>query len=181
MRSAILVLVIVVSVSLCGLVLSARAQSADLQKVLSEFPDYHVLRLEERDNETRAFIRLHFPKTNSSVVHADFDGDGHLDYALLLRDNRSGATKLVVLLCSTSPPCRNVYDLDLASDGPIAYVRPVPAGSRVSETGAIDTGDSAPSVKVGSTAIRLTYFEKAAVVLYWNKKHKKIEEVQTED
>ena len=69
----------------------------------------------------------------------------------------------------------------LAMDCQAGIVRPVPAGSRVSETDAIDTGDSAPSVKVGSTAIRLTYFEKAAVVLYWNKKHKKIEEVQTED
>jgi hypothetical protein len=39
--------------------------------------------LKELDSDARAFFLQHFPKASPSVVHADFDGDGQLDYALL--------------------------------------------------------------------------------------------------
>jgi len=37
------------------------------------------------------------------------------------------------------------------------------------------------TVEVESNAIQVTYFGKGQVVLYWNKKLRKIEDVQTED
>ena len=57
-----------------------------IDKLLNHFPGDHVLTLSERDSDARDFILKHFPRSNPSVVHADFDGDGHPDYAMLLRD-----------------------------------------------------------------------------------------------
>ncbi|MGB0116868.1 MAG: hypothetical protein WCC78_15310 [Terriglobales bacterium] len=127
----------------------------------------------------RAFFVKHFPKDNPSLVRADFDGNGHPDYALLLRDDKTGATKLVVLLCAADGQCKNVYELDETAYAGAVYLRPVSMGSKVSQTEAV-SGNS-PPVKLHSTGIQVNYFEKGKVVLYWNRKLQKIEEVQTED
>jgi hypothetical protein len=134
-----------------------------------------------RNSDARTFIVDHFPKRNPSVVHADFDGDGHPDYAILLKDKKSGTTKLVVLLCSRDAQCKSVFELDVTTSSGEVYVRPIPAGSRVSQTEAIDTKDYPPPVRLGSVGIEVTYFGQAKIVYYWNRKHKKIETVQTED
>jgi len=140
-----------------------------------------ALTSKERDPDTTAFILKRFPKSNPSVVHADFDGDGNLDYALLLKNDKSQAAKLVVLLCSGTSHCRSVYELDVTADSGIVYLRPVATGSVVSQTEAIDSTTAPSPAKLHSTGIQVTYFEKAAVVLYWDRKLKKIREVQTAD
>lgn len=150
-----------------------------IDKIVSSFPGYHLLTLKELDSDAKAFFLKHFPKANPSVVHADFDGDGHPDYALLLRNDKGQVTKLVVLLCPDDGRCRGVYELDVSAYSGSAYLRPVSRGSRISQTESIDA-DTNP-VSLNFSGIRVTYFGKGEVVLYWNKKLKKIEEVQTED
>src|SRR6266849_394419 len=164
----------------CAAISAVEDRKNNVDSILSSFPGYHLLTLKERDSDTRAFILQHFPSANPSVVHADFDGDGHLDYALLLRNDKSQATKLVVRLCSEDGHCRNVYELDVSAYSGSVYLRPVTRGSRVSQTEAIDTNHGAPVI-LKFSGIRVTYFGKGEVVLYWNKKLKKIEGVQTED
>jgi hypothetical protein len=115
------------------------------------------------------------------VVHADFDGDANLDYALLLRNNKTRTTKLVVLLSSGNGQYRAVYELDVTGTSRIVYLRPVRAGSKVSQAEAIPANGQASQTKLSSTSIQVSYFEKATVILYWNRKLKKIQEVQTED
>jgi hypothetical protein len=140
--------------------------------------------LRERDSETKAFIVRHFPKGNPSVVHADFNGDGHPDYAILLKHNKSGATKLVVLFCSGNTECKGVLEHEVTTTDATSaevYIRPVPTGSLVSQTDAIDTKDLPSPVRLKSTGIEVIYFGKAKLVVYWNNKHRKIEWVQTED
>jgi len=153
----------------------------DVDSILSGFPGYHLLTLKERDPDTRAFIVQHFPKANPSVVHADFDGDGHLDYALLLRNDKSPTTKLVVFLCSEGGHCRSVYELDVTGYSESVYLQLVARGTRVSQTDAIDTTNHSSPAKLKASGIQVTYFEQGKVVLYWNRKLKKIEEVQTSD
>lgn len=138
-------------------------QKSDIpNSVLANFPGYHLLTLKERDSDTRAFLAGHFPKSNPSVVHGDFDGDGHQDYALLLKNDKSPMTKLVVLLCPDDH-CRKVYELDVTMYSDLVFLRPVTAASSK------------------LTRIQVTYFEKGKVFLYWNEKVKKIKEVQTAD
>jgi hypothetical protein len=109
----------------------AEGQRNDIDTILNHFPRYHVLTLAERNSDASTFIKEHFPKHNPSVVHADFDGDGHSDYAILLKDKQSGTTKLVVLLCSGGTQCKSVFDVDVTSSSgevfihlPYGYVPP---------------------------------------------------------
>jgi len=171
--------IVVMGILCCVALSGAEGPKRDLDVVLSRFQGYHVMTLEERDADVRTFIRQHFPKENPSIVHADFDGDGRPDYAVLIKDSKS--TKLVVLLCPAEAECKSVYEVDVTTDAAGVYIRPVPIGSRVSQTDAIDTDRYPPPVRLSSTGIEVTYFEKAKVVYYWNRKTKKITAVQTEE
>ena len=154
-------------------------QGPDLDSVLKQFSGYHLLTSQERDPDVQAFLARHFLKSNPSVVRADFNGDGNPDYALLLKDDKTGAAKLVVLLCSVDGQCKTVYDVDETTYASVAYLRPVSTGSKVSQTEAVP--GNTPPVKLRSTGIEVNYFEKGKVVLHWNPKRQKIEEVQTGD
>ena len=179
-RNCVLIIVIV-SLFWRAAMPGTEAPKNDLDIIMSRCPGYHVLTLQERDSDARTFILTHFPKHNPSVVHADFDGDGHLDYAILLKDKKSGTTKLVILLCSGDTQCKSVHEVDITSSSGGVYIRPVPIGSRVSQTDAIDTKDYPSPVRLSSTGVEVTYFGQAKVVYYWNRKHKKMETIQTED
>jgi hypothetical protein len=156
-------------------------QEDGLDKILTQFPGFHVLTVPERDSDAKAFIVAHFAKRNPSVIHADFDGDGHLDYALLLKDKKSGAARFVILLCAEDEHCKTACDEKITSSVGEVFIRPVPIGRRASQTDAIDSKDYPPPLKLRSTGIEVTYFGQAKVVYYWNAKHKKIETIQTED
>jgi hypothetical protein len=101
-------IVFVTAIILCT-VSQTSADDAGLAKVLGQFPGYHLSKLQERDPEVRTFIKQHFPSDNPSVLRADFDGDGVSDYAILLTNDRTGATKPEILLCSVQSQCRSVY------------------------------------------------------------------------
>lgn len=154
-------------------------RASDIGTVLKQFSGYHLLTLEERNPDLKAFLDQHFPKSNPSVVRADFNGDGNPDYALLLKDDKTGAAKLVVLLCSADGQCKSVYDVDETTYASVVYLRPVSTGSKVSQTEAVP--GNTPPVKLRSTGIQVNYFEKGKVVLHWNAKRQKIEEAQTGD
>ncbi len=182
MRRSCSCVLVVAAMALFGcLALSGLEEPTESNSILRRFPGYHVLTLRELDSETRAFFVKQFPRNSPSAVHADFDGDGYLDYAVLVRNNKSGTTKLVILLCSGNGPCKTVYELDVSTHSGSVYIRPVPVGSRVFQTDAISTSDHTSPGRVHSTRIGLTYFEQAEAVLYWNPKLQRIEEVQTGD
>jgi len=164
----------------CVALSASDGQGTSVDSVLKLFPGYHVLTLQERDPNLKAYVVQHFPKANPSVVQADFDGDGQQDYALLLKNDKLGKTILVVALCPADGQCKSVYNLDVSADSSSVYIGPVPVGSRVSQTDAIPTSDHSPG-RLKSAGIRMRYYEQAEVVLYWNSKLKKIEEVQTGD
>ena|SRR5215469_1733161 len=151
------------------------------QAILSGFPGFHVLAVHERDADAKAFILAHFPKHNPSLVHADFDGDGNLDWAVLLKADNSGAARFVILLCSADAHCKKANEENITPYAGEVYIRPVATGRHVSQTDAIDTKNNPSPVRLRSTGIELAYFGKAKVVYLWNPKHNKIETIQTED
>jgi hypothetical protein len=158
---------------------ASNGQAGDIHTILKQFPGYHVLTLQERDSDLKAFLAQHFPKSNPSVVRADFNGDGNPDYALLLKNDKTGATKLVVLLCSADSQCKSAYEVEETTYASVVYLRSVNTGSKVSQTEAIP--GNTPPVELRSRGIQVNYFEKGKVVLHWNPKRQKIEEVQTSD
>jgi hypothetical protein len=130
---------------------------------------------------TRAFLDKRFKGFNPSVLHADFNGDGHLDYAMLLKSDNSEAAKLVVLLSDAhAGHCRSVYELDINTYSETAYLSRLRVGTKVAQAGDADEEQSHP-IKLQTSGIELTYFEKGRVVLYWDKKLQKIIEIGTSD
>jgi hypothetical protein len=159
--------------------LTAHGQKRTAEALPYAYPGYHLLRLEERDADTRAFIANHFKGSDASVVHADFDGDGYPDYAMLLKNDTSAAAKLVVLLCDAQSKCRGVYEGDITGYSEEAYVSRLPVGSRVAEAASAEGENESHPVKLTNTGIQVTYFEKGSVAYYWDKKLKKIVAVGT--
>jgi hypothetical protein len=158
---------------------SARGQIRTAEALPHDYPGYHLLRLTERDADTRAFLVQHFKTSDASVVHADFNGDGNLDYAMLLKSDTSAAAKVVVLLCDAQSKCRGVFEQDITGYSEGAYLSRLPVGSRVAEVGSAEGEKESHPVKLTNTGIQVTYFEKGAVALYWDKKLKKIVGVGT--
>jgi hypothetical protein len=123
LRNCIRVIVVMICFC-CAAISDTEAQKSAMDVILSRFPGYHVLTLPERDPDAREFIKGHFAKSNPSVVHADFDGDGRPDYALLLKEGKLGTTKLVVLLCSADTQCKTVFDVDVTASSGEVFIRP---------------------------------------------------------
>jgi hypothetical protein len=178
-RLRVLVPVFLMALVWCLASSGSDGQGTDLYSVLKQFPGYHLLTLQERDPDVEAFLAQHFPKSNPSVVRADFNGDGISDYALLLKGGKTGTAKLVVLLCSADRQCKSAYEADETTYASAVYLRPVSTGSKVTQTEAM--AGKTPPVKLQATGIQVNYFEKGKVVLHWNRKRQKIEEVQTSD
>ena len=157
----------------------ARGQESTAEiRAQDYYPGYHLLRMSERDPDTRAFLLKHFKGSDPSIIRADFDGNGQPDYAMLLKSDASAAAKLVVLLCDAPGRCRRVYESDITGYSDEAYLSGLPIGSRVAVAGSAE-GEQPPPVKLATVGIQVTYFEKGAGALYWDKKLKKIVEVGT--
>ena len=160
---------------------TAQPRKSDLEQVLQLFPGYHLLKPEEFDEDTRAFLRSHFPKDNPSVISSDFDGNGVLDYAFLLKGEKSSSTKVEVVLCAPNKQCRSVYHLDVSSYAGAVYLRPARIGSHTTRTDAVPATEGTSKGRLSLAGIQVLYFEKGKVLLSWNPKHRRIEEVQTGD
>lgn len=175
-------LLLSISLQFCAAFIFAMTDSEDRSDpVLKLFPGYHLLTIAERDSDTRAFIQENLPKQNPSLIHADFDGDGHPDYALLLKGDQSENAKFVVLLCPDDNACKQVFELGLTGSPEIMYLRKKAAKSRISQTDSAEDHDQPSDLKLTGTGIELNYFEKGVVVYYWDKAAKKICSMQTED
>ena len=144
------------------------------------YPGYHLLKTTERDADTRALMAKRFAGSNPSVIHDDFDGDGRQDYAVLLKSDRSAAAELAILLCKAPERCHGVYNLDITGAEGISYLSPIPANSKIIESDSAGENGS-PALRLTTVAVRLVYFEKGEIALYWNKQLKKIVEVATGD
>jgi hypothetical protein len=146
-----------------------------------DYHGYHVLKLGERDADTKAFILEHFKGSDASAIHADFDGDGHPDYAMLLKSDTSATAKLVVLLCDAQSKCRSVYEEDITGYSEGAYLSSLPVGSRIAEAVSAEGEKDSHQAKLTTTGFQVNYFEKGAVAHYWDKKSNKLVTVGTEE
>ncbi len=161
----------------CCLNVSAEAADKEVARVLQQLPGFHLVTLQDRDSDTRAWIAKHIPNNDASVVHADVDGDGRSDLALLLKNDKS-ASALVISECPAADHCKPVYQLELGNVE-FTYITSVPVGSKVTETEAEE--DSGPPVRLKFVGIRLVYFEKGEVVSYWSPERKQFEQIETGD
>lgn len=173
-----LVAVALLTTAFCSGSASAQDQKHAVETLIHDCcPGYHLMRIAERDMDTRAFLLKRSKVSDPSVIHADLDGDGKPDYAMLLKSDTSAKAKFVVLLCDVSRPCRRVYEMDVTGDSQGTYLSRLPIGSIVAPA---EDDESAP-LKLRTNGIQLSYFEKAELAFYWDRKLKKIVELGTGD
>jgi|SRR3990172_817255 len=158
------------------------AASNEPSKMSSLFPGYHMVGLRELDSATSDFFLKNNLKNNPGTIEADFNGDDYLDYAVLVRRDNSNETKLAIVLCAGSSSCEITYQLDVSDQYDSVYLTAVKRGTILTQAEAIDTKDLlSDRITLEYDGVKLTYFGKAAVVLYWDKKTQKIRTIQTED
>lgn len=145
--------------SLCHAQTECKA-AGGIDGILKTIPGYHVLTLDEHDAEAKRFFVENRLGADPSIVHADFNGDGTLDYALLAKNNQTGRTQVFIFLCSGAE-YKNAYPLDVTGAAEITYLQRTRFHSLA--------------------AVSVVYFEKARVLLYWDKKANKIREYEAED
>jgi hypothetical protein len=160
---------------------STVSQNESTELIKKYFPDYVLMEIGELTPLARKYFKRHYPNLTPSFVRADFDGDGFLDLALLLRKARGKDRKtiLTIFLHSNRNRFELAYYLSFGVYGGDVYIIPVESGKVVSQTESIDVPRE--KVELRNTAIELVYFEKSSVVYYWDDRMKKFESIWTSD
>ena len=150
-----------------------------LTKIVGQFPRDHLLRLSDLDSAAAEYFIRDFPKEKPGLVKGDFDGDGHSDYAILLRSNSGTSTKLVVFRYSETQNYTIGYELEDVYS--MSYITVVKVGSCIEETDAIDNVNPLSPTILKYLGINLTHFGKSARVIFWDERTNKFEEIWTSD
>jgi hypothetical protein len=179
----IFIIVIAVAIACCSVAAaeSKKAMNNEENKIISQFPGYHILSLKDLYPETRGYFSRDYPNEKPGIVKSDFNGDGYQDYAVLLKKNNAQKTKLVILFCSAVSPCNKIDEVDVGYSYAIVYLRLVKSGTVIEETDAADTENPSSPMRLKHAGVELTYSGQAKIVYYWNEKLKKIETMQTAD
>ena len=150
-----------------------------LEKTLGQFPRYHLLSLSDLDSWAAQNFIEDFPKEKPGLVKGDFDGDGHTDYAILLRSNFATSTRLVVLRYSEAQNYTISYEIEDVYT--MSYITVVKTGSCIEETDATDVVNPLSPMILKYPGIRLTHSGKSERVIFWDERTNKFEEIWTAD
>ena len=145
------------------------------------FPGYVLMDIEELDPYAKDRFRSYHPDLNPSLVCGDFDGNGFLDYAFLLRNSKDkkGTTIFTIFMQSKHSQFELEFCLNMGFYRNDVIIQRIEAGKILSQTKSID--EPKEDVKLKNAAVELAYFEKSSVVYYWDDKTKKFEEIWTSD
>lgn len=156
--------------------------NSKIRNIINEyFPNYTLKDMDGLDPVTRDYFKEHYPNSNPSVVHSDFDGNGFLDFAVLLQtlDSNGGKTMFAILLGRGRNQFNLAYNLDMGASLDYVYVIPIEPGKILTQTESIETPRE--NIRLKYAAVELVYFEKAAIAYYWDDKSKQFSSIQTRD
>jgi hypothetical protein len=143
------------------------------------YPNYRIVRLEDLDKDVREYFARAYPNGHPGCVEEDFDGDGLLDYALLLRTEVDGkTTEKVVVLRGRGDQSFVPINLDVLNDRSGSFfVRYVPPGEirKWQET----TRSKMKTIILKHPGFELVLYESASRVYYW--RGKRFHSVQSSD
>ena len=147
-------------------------RSSTLEPFASHFDGYLLMQVEELDPDLQLVLSrgTHHPIGQSPTwVRADFDGNGTVDHAALLRTppGSGAADEVFVIMLNVG---QGRYELaHFESFGAInsrALLIPFPAGEWAYPVQSYDTGKQATPMV--NDAVLLEYFEASAAVYYWD-------------
>jgi hypothetical protein len=145
------------------------------------FPNFVLIDIDDLEPYARDCFRSYYPSLSPSLVYRDFNGNGYLDFALLLKNSKKKDDKIIFAIF-LQINCRQFnleFNLEIDSDYVDNYILPIKPGTILTESEALP--GPGKKVKLKYAAIKLIYFETSSVVYYWDDKTKKFKEIWTSD
>jgi len=170
-RTNSVLLMILISLAISGCLMSC----ATSKGIISTYYPHHTLvQLKDLNEDVQEYFSEKYPNSHPGCIKEDFDGDGVVDYALLLRTNIKGRIieRLVVLKGENGKKFIPI-DLD-ESDERIgdSFLRLIPAGR-------VEKCDRTETVTIDHPGFEIVLFEAASRVYFW--KEGKFNFIQTSD
>lgn len=108
------------------------------------------------------------PGRSPTVIHADFDGNGVADYAVLVRELASSNPDEVFAVLMGQGEGRYRAAMKAFFGGLLGdvYLGYIPAGTELVPAAGIREGG--PAIRLVQPAVRLVYFRRAADAFYWD-------------
>jgi hypothetical protein len=171
LRKNLVLLMILIFLSISGYLMSC----ATSKVIISTYYPHHTLvQLRDLNEDVQEYFAEKYPNSHPGCIKEDFDGDGLVDYAFLLRTNIKGIIieRWVVLKGKNGKEFIPI-DLD-ESDERIgdSFLRPIPAGK-------VEKCDRTETVTLDRPGFEIVLFEAASRVYFW--KGRKFDFIQTSD
>lgn len=126
-----------------------------------------VLPASTLDQFAREFFNHSFPCDDPYVVRCDFDGNGFLDLACLIKSGTGENSKINLTVLLQQPAGVflpfNCLEMEYRTD---VFITSAASGTILKQAEAIDS--SREDVPLNNPAIKLVYVGKSAVVYYWD-------------
>ncbi|UCD83272.1 MAG: hypothetical protein JSU92_08065 [Deltaproteobacteria bacterium] len=161
-----------------------RDSSSAVDVIEKFYPGYALIEVDELDSYAKDYFKKDYPNKSPSLIHSDFDGNGFLDFAFLLRNKKSKDAKTIftIFLQSKKNKFNLAYYLNLEIYRDDVYIVPIEPGVLVSEVECCGDDDK-PTKKIHlkNTAVELFYVGKASVAFYWDSKKNYFDTIATSD
>jgi len=127
------------------------------------FPGSTLVVLNDLEEGLRQEFADGYPERNPAFISSDFDGNGHLDYALLLRGKKSGRAIVILAVLLQAPKGKfKAMSLEAINE----FLESV--FIRVRAPGKVQEHDSKKAIIIRVPGIERSFFEKSAGVFYWD-------------
>ena len=131
-------------------------------------PGYELMSEDNLDSAMEKYFTTNFPSIKPTVIYDDFDDNGLKDYAVLAQIIKKQEKKNIFAILSqvNKNDYKPTFIVNIGTNMDLNYIISIKAGNIINQAECI--GKPMPSVKLKYSAIKLVYFEKSAVVYYWN-------------
>jgi len=163
------------------MLLSCNSKHVNIDNLLTgQYPDYHILGINELDSTALNYFLKKYHGQEPGILKEDFDNNGHKDIAAILKADNTNTVKFVVFLCLSDTKCVVSYELDISNYYDMVYITIVKKDTIISQVESVDRKIRLQP-KITNPGIKLTYFGKGAIVIYWDSKLKKMVSIQISD
>jgi hypothetical protein len=130
--------------------------------------------------DAQEYVTSKLQRANPGVVIADFNGDGMNDVAMLTKGPKNKGVTLQLNLCTNSE-CHPERSENLGVFYGIHFISPVRPGSVVRSLASSRCPSGNCSIKIPNFGVKMSYFGKASITYYWDKRSNTFIDIPTSD
>jgi hypothetical protein len=164
--------VIFMFISVCGCLTELRGPNVLLG---TYYPNHRIVAIKDLNQDVQQYFREEYVDSDPGCIEEDFDGDGIVDYALLLRTDLAGKAveRFVVLKGEGKDRFTPINLIESHQRIGDSFLRLVPSGTVVRNSAGTET------VTLNRPGFEIVLFESASRVYFWESG--KFRFVQTSD